>query len=136
MMFYYFKFSNGHTHYYTHKEALEYANKNGVDIIRDGALNAHNTKTRIRDGFRSGYNVGLGCVVNDYGHYKRILKERGLEEGGKEHVMQQPDKNISYFDDKMIKEINDMGVTIDGNEAEALKKGEIAPNFEVESVTD
>lgn len=104
----------------------------GVSHKPKGVVPGYITKmsdkpARIKDGFQSGWNPALQCDVSDYGHYKRILKERGLEEMGKEKLPE-PKKEDPYYNDKMFKMLHDQGVKLDGEQIKALKEGKVKSN--------
>ena len=79
-----------------------------------------------KGGFTSGYNHALGREVTTRGQYRKLLKEKGLVEMGNERNANQKMVNRRKgIDDSLLKEAVERGAEITGQEAEALKKGEL-----------
>jgi len=109
-------------------EAITHCIRTDARITRDGIKEyqkAHPSGSGVlRDGFKEGWNPGMGEYVKGRRHYKELLKKKGLTEAGKESVdFSKKTKSDNYFGDDTIKECVDRGAKISGNEAAALKKG-------------
>ena len=125
--YFFYEFGNGYSTYLTAEEADEYAKKNKTKIIRDDCEREKNSFFRmVKDGFKSGWNPALGLYVRGKKHFGEILREKGLTEIGKEKVSQKFTGSLNPINDEVLKEaIGEFGADISGQEAEALKKGEI-----------
>lgn len=72
-------------------------------------------------GFKPGFNVGLGMNIETKGQYNAELKRRKLVEVGNERLDFKTNyKKKNYFDDTVIKTMNEMGAGISDNEAKEL----------------
>lgn len=82
---------------------------------------------QVKDSFVSGFQRNIGKVCHTYGDYKRELRNMGLIELGYEEMKEQPeDENFSdYWDDEMLKEIYEDGVSLDGELVKGLQSGSI-----------
>jgi len=82
-----------------------------------------------------GYNPAFGMYIDSRTQHKRELKKRNLIEMGNEHPSKIVDKvkhNPLINDDDLKDIVGNMGASISGNEAEALKSGkELHKNYEV-----
>ena len=116
-------FSNGDIKFLTPSGAIEYSDKHNTKIEYDGYQMKIKHPPRIHDGFKKGYQIGLGMEVNHYDEYKRICKSRGLAEMGNEKLTFKKDPSSKYIDDKVLKDAIDKGAEISGREAQALKDG-------------
>jgi len=109
--FYKFQFSDKTTHFFSQNEACTYANDNNVEVIYDGADKHYRSpKTRIRDGFQSGVNPGIGKYAGGPRELARKAKDMGLVEVGNEKI-QATEKKTSYFDHNTCKALHNAGVT-------------------------
>lgn len=83
------------------------------------------SKRQIHDGFQPGFQRNIRKYCSTYAEYKQHLKDMGLVELGYEDLPEQKEERINYWDDAMLKKINDMGIYISGREAKALAEGKI-----------
>lgn len=81
LRYYTFKYPDGSLKMHSLKEAYQIKEDFIQERIQEILHNQAN-KSRVRDGFQAGFNVGLGCEVRTRGHQKEILKEKGLIEVG------------------------------------------------------
>ena len=81
----------------------------------------------VKDTFVEGYQRNIGKYCATYGAYKKELREMGLIEIGYEEMKAQPeDENFKdYWDDEMLKEIYEDGVSFDGELIKGLQSGKI-----------
>lgn len=108
--YYLYEFSNGYVKHMSPREAWEYAKTNEVRITRDGLDNAARSIKMTKDGFKTGFNPGMGCEVTGRRHYERLLKEKGLVEVGKDYISPK-DKETEYFDHETCKELSKAGAS-------------------------
>lgn len=120
---YAYTFTNGHEEFLTKQGAQVYCQVNNCKIESGGPLNY--SKVSSRNDPYSGFNIALNMDIRGKGHYNQILKERNLIEVGNEFEAHKniapPKKNM--IDDTMIKELEEAGAELSGNEIAALKKG-------------
>jgi len=129
---YLYIFSDGTKHQMPSKggEVELYMAKHNVECVYSGYLSKLKTIKPLRGnshnrngGFTPGYNPGLGKYIGSYAQHKEELKKRGLEEMGTESQKQKKIDHNPIFDDEVIRElVQESGLDISDNEAEAIKK--------------
>lgn len=121
-----YHFSDGKTlrghgdHHRAEEAAYKYCRDNDVKIVK---VERTERPLRIRDGIpdEPHYNRGLGMVIKNKRHYQEVLRQKGLVELGNE-VMDLNDEKCAagYIDEDTIREMNQMGLSMDDNQAEHL----------------
>ena len=98
--YFYFEFSDG-TNLVSENpdKAYEYAKQNNVKLTKDGYEKFMKAPVIMtKDGFKSGFNHGLGEYVGGRLDYEKKLKQKGLVEIGKEPIRHQKERKTDYFD--------------------------------------
>ena len=98
--YFYFEFSDG-TNLVSEnpRKAYDYARENNVKVTKDGYERFMKAPVIMtKDGFKSGWNHGLGEYVGGRLDYERKLKQKGLVEVGKEATSKSQEKKTDYFD--------------------------------------
>lgn len=82
---------------------------------------------QVKDSFQPGYQRNIGKYCANYTQYKQELKKMGLIEIGYEEMKTQPDdENFKdYWDDEILKEIYEDGISLDGELIKGLQSGAI-----------
>lgn len=124
--YYKYVFSDNSIHFFTPEEAQEYISKcSSIYLVFDGFEEYIKDPPRIKDGFKPGWQPGLGIEVNSYGEYKKICKQKGYEIGGNDRpTPPKKEQKSKIVNDSILKDLVQRGAQISGNEAEALKRGE------------
>ena len=81
----------------------------------------------VKDTFVAGFQRNIGKYCATYSEYKKELRKMGLIELGYEEMKHQPeDENFKdYWDDEILKEIYEDGITLDGELIKGLQSGAI-----------
>lgn len=81
----------------------------------------------VKDSFIAGYQRNIGKYCSTYTQYKTELRKMGLIEIGYDEIKTQPeDENFKdYWDDEMLKEIYEDGISLDGELIRGLQNGSI-----------
>lgn len=81
----------------------------------------------VKDTFQAGYQRNIGKYCRTYQEYKTELKKMGLIEIGYEDIDVDPASEdfTDYWDDEMLKEIYQDGISLDGELIKGLKNGSI-----------
>jgi len=117
---YNYKFNDGTEKELTKLGCLIWEKLHGVKKVSGGPLGFY-TKSGSNDPY-SGYNVGLGCEVRGKGHYKNLLKERGLIEVGneKEYVDKMKPTPKKLLEESDLRDLANAGAQISDGEAKKL----------------
>ena len=122
--YYKFEFENGDLKFMTPEEAKMHSDFFNVKITYNGLEHQIKYPPRIHDGFKAGWQPGLGMEVQHYDEYKRICKAKGYEILGNDRpIAAKKEQKAKYITDDAIKSAVQGGAQISGNEAAALKKG-------------
>jgi hypothetical protein len=113
----YVKFETGNRWFFDAKwfeninEAFDYAESKGYEIH---SVSRSHSFVRDGSGFKPHYNYSLGEYINDKGQYRRLVKERGLEEIGNEKLQSGQSKPKPYVDKDVIKYVQEVtGKSVD-----------------------
>ena len=81
----------------------------------------------VKDSFVAGYQRNIGKYCANYTQYKQELKKMGLIEIGYEDIEKEPEEEnfAGYWDDEILKEIYEDGITLDGELVKGLRSGKI-----------
>lgn len=98
--YFYFEFSNGESLVVDNPaKAYSHAKDNNLKITKDGYERFMKAPVIMtKDGFKSGWNPGLGEYVGGKIDYERKLKQKGLVEVGKEAISKTQERKTDYFD--------------------------------------
>lgn len=106
--YFYFEFSDG-TNLVSEdpRKAYDYARENNAKVTKDGYERFMKAPVIMtKDGFKPGWNHGLGEYVGGRLDYERKLKQKGLVEVGKEAINRTQEKKTEYFDFETRKAIH------------------------------
>lgn len=127
---YLYRFSNGHE-VELGDGAKGYIDKYKADnncLLTYSGWNDHiknlhlpNLSEMSGDGFKAGWNPGIGCYVKSRSHHKRLLREKGLVEVGREPAKQDWSEKTKYFNHDDLKGIKAECPDISDNSLDALK---------------
>ena len=134
---FYFGFEDGSYKWMRPQDAYEFSKENNLKIVRDDYQKDLESPIKMtKDGFKVGWNPGLGMHVRGLKHYSQVLKEKGLMEMGKERGVQNEKKKIAFVTPAEVKASVEIGAKLSGNEIEALETGKYDVPIEMEKFDD